>query len=197
MVGKKWTVLAMGSVAYFLQQGSLLVALSQLSATRYVRVTPCPSRRCRAFPDYAFSFGVILQRHSGFAFCIGVGEDALQCDFRAYCHTFACIASHLSSKTHAQTVRFTPAVLGLVISFASDTRYSLNDVRETLPGYLALLLHILSTGALEHLRSMLAPSIGAKYVSTCNIVGAATFSLVVYVARETLVSISPSSSTCC
>ncbi|KAI0296031.1 cation efflux family-domain-containing protein [Russula brevipes] len=30
----KWTVLAMGSVAYFLQQGSLLVALSQLSATR-------------------------------------------------------------------------------------------------------------------------------------------------------------------
>ena len=140
---------------------------------------------------------MVLQRHSGFAFCVGVGEDAFQCDFRAYCHTFACIASNLSSKTHAQTVRFTPVVLGLVISFASDTRYSLNDVRETLPGYLALLLHILSTGALEHLRSMLAPSIGAKYVSTCNIVGAATFSLVVYVARETFVSISPSSSTCC
>jgi hypothetical protein len=30
----------MGSVAHFLQQGSLLVALSQLSATRYVQVSP-------------------------------------------------------------------------------------------------------------------------------------------------------------
>jgi hypothetical protein len=107
------------------------------------------------------------------------------------------VSLSISSKTHTQTVRFTPVVLGLVISFASDTRYSLNDVRETLPGYLALLLHILSTGALEHLRSMLAPSIGAKYVSICNIVGAATFSLVVYVARETFVSISQPSSACC
>lgn len=134
-----------------------------------------------------------LQRHFGFAFCVGVGKDAAQCDFREYCHGFGlCL-----SETHAQTVRFTPVVLGLVISFASDTRYSLNDVRETLPGYLALLLHILSTGALEHLRSMLAPSVGAKYVSICNTVGAATFSLVVYVARETLVSISRSSSACC
>jgi hypothetical protein len=35
---KKWSVLAMGSVAHFLQQGSLLVALSQLSPTRYVQV---------------------------------------------------------------------------------------------------------------------------------------------------------------
>jgi hypothetical protein len=39
---KKWTVLAMGSVTHFLQQGSLLVALSQLSTTRYVRVSPPP-----------------------------------------------------------------------------------------------------------------------------------------------------------
>jgi hypothetical protein len=87
-------------------------------------------------------------------------------------------------------VRFTPIVLGLVISFASDTRYSLNDVRETLPGYLALLSHILLTGALEHLRSMLVPSVGAKYVSVCYTVGAATFSLIVYVAREVFVSLS-------
>ena len=136
---------------------------------------------------------MILQRHFGFAFRVGVGKDAAQCDSRECCHVFGLF---LSSKTHTQTVRFTPVVLGLVISFASDTRYSLNDVRETLPGYLALLLHILSTGALEHLRSMLAPSVGAKYVSICNTVGAAAFSLVVYVARETLVSISQLSSAC-
>lgn len=91
---------------------------------------------------------------------------------------------------HAQTVRFAPIALGLVISFASDTRYTINDVRETLPGYLALLLHILSTGASEHFGSVLVPSVGAKYVSICCTVGAASFSLIVYTAREILVSIS-------
>lgn len=46
---KKWSVLAMGSVAHFLQQGSLLVALSQLSATRYVQYrSSAPPRSCRA-----------------------------------------------------------------------------------------------------------------------------------------------------
>lgn len=137
----KWSVLAMGSVAYFLQQGSLLVALSQLSATRVVLVS-----------QFSSAWGKTL-----------------------------------SSATF--TLRFTPIVLALVLSFASDTRYSLNDVLETLPGYLALLLHILSTGASEHLRSMLAPSIGAKYVSVFNTVGAATFSLIVYVAREILTNV--------
>ncbi len=93
-------------------------------------------------------------------------------------------------------MRFTPIVLALVLSFASDTRYSLNDVLETLPGYMALLVHILSTGASEHLRSMLTPNIGVKYASVCYTVGAATFSLIVYVAREILVGISHPSSAC-
>ena len=55
---KKWTVLAMGSVAHFLQQGSLLVALSQLSATRYVQVSLLPSLALFAdlFPDYGSLF---------------------------------------------------------------------------------------------------------------------------------------------
>ncbi|KAF8498709.1 cation efflux protein [Russula emetica] len=137
----KWSVLAMGSVAHLLQQGSLLVALSQLSATRVVLVS-----------QFSLAWGKTL-----------------------------------SSATF--TLRFTPIVLALLLSFASDTRYSLNDVLETLPGYLALLLHILSTGASEHLRSMLAPSVGAKYASVFNTVGAATFCLIVYVAREILTSV--------
>jgi zinc transporter 5/7 len=91
-------------------------------------------------------------------------------------------------------VRFTPIALGLVVSFASDTRYSINDVRETLPGYLALLLHILSTGASEHFRSALVPSVGAKYVSVFCTIGAATISLIVYATTEILVSTSRSSS---
>jgi hypothetical protein len=50
---KKWSVLVMGSVAHFLQQGSLLVALSQLSATRYVQVSPRPSN---AFLSCSWTF---------------------------------------------------------------------------------------------------------------------------------------------
>ena len=150
------------------------------------------------FPDYLFPLS-ILQRRSGFAILIGVGKDTVQCYFRE--HFFHVISLYLSSPlnrrfSYPQTLRFTPIVLALVLSFASDTRYSLNDVLETLPGYLALLLHILSTGASEHLRSMLTPSVGVKYASVFNTVGAATFSLIVYVAREILVSILQSSSVC-
>jgi hypothetical protein len=42
----------------------------------------------------------------------------------------------------------------------------------------------------------LAPSVGAKYASVFNTVGAATFSLIVYVGREILVRILQSLSAC-
>lgn len=91
--------------------------------------------------------------------------------------------------TCTQSVRFAPIALGLVISFASDARYSISDVRVTLPGYLALLLHVLSAGASEHLRAALLPSMGAKYVSVFCTIGAATFGLIIYATTEILVSI--------
>lgn len=146
----------------------------------------------------------ILQRRSGFAVRIGVGQDTVQCHFREqFLHVIGLVSPFPSPLNRGffffnirQTLRFTPIVVALVLSFASDTRYTLNDVLETLPGYLALLLHVLSTGASEHLRSTLAPSVGAKYVSVFNTVGAATFSLIVYVAREILVSILQPSSAC-
>ena len=166
------------------------------------QVFPPQTRSCRPrvlYPDYLF-LSLILQRRSGFTILVGVGEDAVQCYFREHFFTLLAYIAFPRPQnrrfSHSQTLRFTPIVLALVLSFASDTRYSLNDVLETLPGYLALLLHILSTGASEHLRSMLAPSVGAKYASVFNTVGAATFSLIVYVAREILVSILRSSSAC-
>lgn len=108
--------------------------------------------------------------------------------------TFALSLFRRCSRT--QTVRLAPVALGVVISFASDASYSLNDVRETLPGYLALLLHILSTGASEHFRSILVLNVGPKYLSICCTVGAAAFSLIVYTAREILVGPSQSLSAC-
>ena len=84
-------------------------------------------------------------------------------------------------------MRLVPIALGLIISFVSDTSYTINDVRETLPGYLALLLHILSTGAFEHFRSLLVPTVGSKYISVCCTVGAAAVGLIAYTTRELLV----------
>ncbi|KAH8978072.1 cation efflux protein, partial [Lactarius akahatsu] len=140
----KPSLLFIASVAHFLQQGSLLFALTQLSATQVV----------------------------------------------VFSHLSLVWAKTLSSAT--LTVRFAPIVLGLVISFVSDTSYTINDVRETLPGYLALLLHILSTGAFEHFRSSLVPVIGSKYISVCCTVGAAAVSLIAYATRELLTNVPPS-----
>ncbi|KAH9036312.1 cation efflux protein [Lactarius pseudohatsudake] len=140
----KPSLLFIASVAHFLQQGSLLFALTQLSATQVV----------------------------------------------VFSHLSLVWAKTLSSAT--LTVRFAPIVLGLVISFVSDTSYTINDVRETLPGYLALLLHILSTGAFEHSRSSLVPVIGSKYISVCCTVGAAAVSLIAYATRELLTNVPPS-----
>jgi len=155
------------------------------------------TRSCRARPVDFFlttifffcrSCSVVLISQ----FSLAWGKTLSSATFVSILTSLACITfpSPLNCRfSYSQTLRFAPIVLALVISFASDTRYSLNDVLETLPGYLALLLHVLSTGTSEHLRSMLAPSVGVKYVSVFNTVGAATFSLIVYVAREILVSI--------
>lgn len=93
---KKWSVLAMGSVALFLQQGSLLVALSQLSATRCVQVLPPTSHTSLDFFLTTFSFFPlsILQRRSGFTVLVGVGEDAVQCYIcERFSTLLACIVS--------------------------------------------------------------------------------------------------------
>jgi hypothetical protein len=87
----------MGSVAYFLQQGSLLVALSQLSATRYVYTTRLFARM--PFPDYTFLLA-ILQCRSGFAVLVGVGEDAIQCYFREHYHVINLYRFPPSLKRH-------------------------------------------------------------------------------------------------
>ncbi|KAH9066599.1 cation efflux protein, partial [Lactarius vividus] len=140
----KPSLLFIASVAHFLQQGSLLFALTQLSATQVV----------------------------------------------VFSHLSLVWTKTLSSAT--LTVRFAPIVLGLAISFVSDTSYTINDVRETLPGYLALLLHVLSTGAFEHFRSSLVPVIGSKYISVCCTVGAAAVSLIAYATRELSTNVPPS-----
>ncbi|KAI0272645.1 cation efflux family-domain-containing protein [Gloeopeniophorella convolvens] len=106
-----------------------------------------------------------------------------------FTHFSSAWARSLSSTT--SNVRFTPIAIGLAISFASDTGYSIHDVRETLPGYLALIFHVISTGALEHFKAPLIPNLGHKHVSTLCTLGAAMISLVAYMLREAVINVPP------
>jgi hypothetical protein len=89
----------MGSVVFFFQQGSLLVALLRLSATRYVRVPPplplalLLSRACtrKPSPDFDFLF-VDTQRRYVYAFLVGVGEVVVQCHLGQYC----CVSTRIA-----------------------------------------------------------------------------------------------------
>lgn len=83
-----------------------------------------------------------------------------------------------------QTIRLLPIIVALLLSFASDARYSLDDIRETLPGYCALLLHTLSASTLEHLQTTLSTQLGSKYASAYSTVGASIIGLSVYSMRE-------------
>ena len=56
----------MGSVAHFLQQGSLLVALSQLSATRYVQVFPPSNALPVALVDVSLTTSSFLDSTASF-----------------------------------------------------------------------------------------------------------------------------------
>ena len=164
-------------MALFLQQGSLLYALTQLSATQCV-----PTLVARDYPLIPPVRRVVVFSHFSLVWAKTLSNASLvsitSCIILLY---------HLTNDRAHKSVRFVPIALGLIISFVSDTSYTINDVREMLPGYLALLLHILSTGAFEHFRSLLVHNIGSKYISVCCTVGAAAVSLIAYTSREILV----------
>ncbi len=52
---------------------------------------------CGHFPDQLFLLAV-LQRRSGFAFLVGVGEDAVQCHLREHYHASSLYRFLLSSE---------------------------------------------------------------------------------------------------
>lgn len=74
-----------------------------------------------------------------------------------------------------------------LISFASDMLLSKRSVSIIAPGYGALVMHGISTYALEHLRGVLAPTVNPTLTTAVSTLGAALVGLPLYAFRKALV----------
>ncbi|KAJ7743155.1 cation efflux protein [Mycena metata] len=82
------------------------------------------------------------------------------------------------------TPRKTLAVgLAWVLSIASDTQLSSANLWRYLPGYGALLIHSLTSSALDQTIGILAPSLGSTFTIAASVLGASCFALPFYVFR--------------
>jgi hypothetical protein len=72
-----------------------------------------------------------------------------------------------------QIPRVVPVILGLILSLASDSGYSIKNVFDAFPGYLALLLYAILTCVVEYSHSHLSLKLGAMSTSSACVLGAA------------------------
>ncbi|THH15614.1 hypothetical protein EW146_g4892 [Bondarzewia mesenterica] len=98
-------------------------------------------------------------------------------------------AKALSSPT--SFFRTTALILAFALSFYSDTKFSMDNVRTTLPGYLALALHAILASALEHMHGNFVTRLGSRFAPAFSTVGASLFGLLIYSMREFTATIPP------
>ncbi|KAJ7281878.1 cation efflux protein [Mycena rebaudengoi] len=73
--------------------------------------------------------------------------------------------------------------LAWVLSIASDTQFSSDNLWRFMPGYGALLIHSLTSSALDQTIGILAPSLGSTFTIAASTLGACGFALPFYVFR--------------
>ncbi|KAG2366968.1 cation efflux family-domain-containing protein [Suillus spraguei] len=78
-----------------------------------------------------------------------------------------------------------------LLSFASDALLSKRSVSIIAPGYGALVMHGISTYALEHLRGVLAPTVNPILTTAASTLGAALVGLPLYALRQALLNFPP------
>ncbi|KAI0047247.1 cation efflux protein [Auriscalpium vulgare] len=137
----KWSIIGMSSLVFFLQQASLLAALSRLSSTKVI-----------LFAQFS-------------------------------------LASAKTLASPSASIWWLPVIIGLLASFASDANYSLDDILETIPGYLALLAHVACASSLEQLQTHISSNLGPNYASSFITLGASIVSLIIYSLREILLDV--------
>ncbi|KAJ6624979.1 cation efflux family-domain-containing protein [Mycena sp. CBHHK59/15] len=90
------------------------------------------------------------------------------------------------------TPRKTMAVLfAWGLSVASDTRFSSANFGRFMPGYGALLVHSLTSSALDQTIGILAPSLGSTFTIAASVLGASGFALPFYVFRSVVLDFPP------
>ncbi|PPQ94646.1 hypothetical protein CVT25_009377 [Psilocybe cyanescens] len=94
------------------------------------------------------------------------------------------IGSLISPSSTRKTAAVAAAIL---ISVLSDTELFTANVRRYAPGYGALVLHGLSSSALDHTLGVLSPSMGTTFSTAASVLGATIFALPFYIFRSFVV----------
>ncbi|KAF8159768.1 cation efflux family-domain-containing protein [Crassisporium funariophilum] len=79
----------------------------------------------------------------------------------------------------------------ITISILSDTQLSMANLWRFAPGYGALLLHALSSSALDHTLGVLSPSLGTTFSAAATTLGASIFALPFYIFRTFVLQFPP------
>uniref|UniRef100_A0A0W0FWX2 Cation efflux protein transmembrane domain-containing protein n=1 Tax=Moniliophthora roreri TaxID=221103 RepID=A0A0W0FWX2_MONRR len=83
----------------------------------------------------------------------------------------------------SQSRKSLAVVTAALVSLASDAHYSYDQFWKVLPGYIAVLVHGLSSSVLEHTYRLLTPSLGITFTVAITTLGASAFALPFYVFR--------------
>ncbi|VDB88597.1 unnamed protein product [Peniophora sp. CBMAI 1063] len=104
--------------------------------------------------------------------------------------SLACAKAFSNSSMFPRAI---PVFVGLAWSFASDASYSVNTVRDALPGYLALAVHVPLTCSVEYFHAQLSIKLGPATASAAGTLGASLMAVVAYAAREASYTFKPHS----
>ncbi|EEB99075.1 hypothetical protein MPER_01307, partial [Moniliophthora perniciosa FA553] len=83
----------------------------------------------------------------------------------------------------SQSRKSLAVVTAALLSLASDAHFSYDQFWKVLPGYIAVLVHGLSSSVLEHTYRLLTPSLGTTFTVAITTLGASAFALPFYVFR--------------
>jgi zinc transporter 5/7 len=91
------------------------------------------------------------------------------------------------NNSSTQTRKGLATAAAIAISILSDSQLTATNIWQYAPGYGALLLHALSSGALEHTLSVLSPSLGTTFSVAASVLGATIAILPFYIFRTVMV----------
>ncbi|KAF9258720.1 cation efflux protein [Marasmius fiardii PR-910] len=74
-------------------------------------------------------------------------------------------------------------IISMLFSFFSDAQFSLENLGRVMPGYVAVLVHGLSSTVLNHSYGVLSPALGTTFTVAASMLGASAFALPLYVFR--------------
>ena len=79
----------------------------------------------------------------------------------------------------------------MALSLVSDAGFSIHNLGSVVPGYLAVIVHGLSSAVLEHSYGVLSPALGINTTIAASTLGASAFALPFYLFRSFMLGFPP------